>query len=580
MGVINKSDNKLVVVLVISLLLIGLVILSNILSFQKIEQLYTNQVVDGQIVETDHVANQVENHILRVKDELVTLSKFPIMDSINISQCSGSMKIIHQDINGLISSLLRADSSGQVLECSNSEFSNYVGLNIKDKEYFYIPKETSEPYISDVMQQGTSGHVMISTPLYQTSQYTPYPNYEGNFKGIIFSIIDLETLFNLYIHPAFEDNVHLFLLINSQNNNTILESEELRNYTILLKDLAENQDKIIRDLDYYGKTIVTMSDIKFGSENWRLIVLTPLDRINKNFSSVQRRHLMSLLFVLLVLILALVGYVRLYKSKEKIKNKLNKTNLTLEKFGINIQTEEQTYTQADIKLESKKIYFIREDAEGQAYDLFISCLNEGKAGLGIIRENPELIKKRYGLKNTSFIWLSKDKSSDIPSEVDIENISRLMNEFLNKSISSVILIDRLDYLYAMNGSSSVNKVVFEAKDIISSKDAIIILAANSKLLKASDMDILNAETIDLFGSHLKKSVNLTEQELKMLSFINERNIENRLVSYKDITSNFNITKPTTRAKIAHLQRLNLIMIEPRGRFKSIKITSLGRSMLH
>jgi len=273
MGVINKSDNKLVVVLVISLLLIGLVILSNILSFQKIEQLYTNQVVDGQIVETDHVANQVENHILRVKDELVTLSKFPIMDSINISQCSGSMKIIHQDINGLISSLLRADSSGQVLECSNSEFSNYVGLNIKDKEYFYIPKETSEPYISDVMQQGTSGHVMISTPLYQTSQYTPYPNYEGNFKGIIFSIIDLETLFNLYIHPAFEDNVHLFLLINSQNNNTILESEELRNYTILLKDLAENQDKIIRDLDYYGKTIVTMSDIKFGSENWRLIVL-------------------------------------------------------------------------------------------------------------------------------------------------------------------------------------------------------------------------------------------------------------------------------------------------------------------
>jgi len=289
---------------------------------------------------------------------------------------------------------------------------------------------------------------------------------------------------------------------------------------------------------------------------------------------------MSLLFVLLVLILALVGYVRLYKSKEKIKNKLNKTNLTLEKFGINIQTEEQTYTQADIKLESKKIYFIREDAEGQAYDLFISCLNEGKAGLGIIRENPELIKKRYGLKNTSFIWLSKDKSSDIPSEVDIENISRLMNEFLNKSISSVILIDRLDYLYAMNGSSSVNKVVFEAKDIISSKDAIIILAANSKLLKASDMDILNAETIDLFGSHLKKSVNLTEQELKMLSFINERNIENRLVSYKDITSNFNITKPTTRAKIAHLQRLNLIMIEPRGRFKSIKITSLGRSMLH
>jgi Mn-dependent DtxR family transcriptional regulator len=68
-------------------------------------------------------------------------------------------------------------------------------------------------------------------------------------------------------------------------------------------------------------------------------------------------------------------------------------------------------------------------------------------------------------------------------------------------------------------------------------------------------------------------------EIDMLYFINENNITNKLVSYKDISSKFNITKPTTRSKINGLQFKNLVSVEQRGRFKSLKITSSGRRLI-
>ena len=68
-------------------------------------------------------------------------------------------------------------------------------------------------------------------------------------------------------------------------------------------------------------------------------------------------------------------------------------------------------------------------------------------------------------------------------------------------------------------------------------------------------------------------------EMDILKFINEKNIVNKLASYKDITLKFNITKPTTRTKINNLHNLGLVKIEQKGRFKSLKITSSGRRII-
>ena len=571
---IGKSS-RLFIILIIALVVIGGIVLSNILSFHDIKQAYIKQAQEEQSAETNHAASQIEHHVLEVRDELLTLSKFPQMETLNVSQCSGSMKIIHQDINGLIDSLLRTDAAGNVIEYSSDSFADYAGLNIKDKDYFKIPKETSEPYISEAIRQGTSNQLIISTSIYETTEYTPYPNYQGTFKGVLFSIIDLETLYNLYIHPVLQEDTHYFILFDTVTNKTIMRSQGLPSDLTLPDSLKSKQE----DIPGLGTVLYSSANIAFGEDQWRLVILTPVKNISSEFGPIQRRHIISLIVIVIILGIVFAAFMRVYKSKEEAETKLEQTHLTLEKLGIKIGMEGGRYHQADISLEPGQAYLIKDDQETQAYDLFLDTLNKGYPGLGLTREDPELVKQRYGLKNTSFIWLSKQPDTNVPAETAITNIHALLREFIKKTEQSVILIDRLDYLYNMNDPGETTKALLDLKDLITKRKSIIILAGNQDLLPPTQLRILESECVDLFGEHLKKSVSLSEQELSMLRFINERNIENKLVSYKDITAAFKITKPTTRAKITALQQANLVSIEQKGRYKAIKITSSGRRFL-
>ncbi len=575
------KSNKLLVILLVSLFILGIFLLVNLLSFLKIERLTIDQLKENQLINTGHASNQIESHVLQVKDELVTLSKFPVMGTLDLSKCSGNMKIVHEKIEGKIDSLLRVDKDGNVIECSSPAFSDYIGLNIKNKDYFRVPKETNEPYIEDMARQGTNQQIIVSAPLFETTEYTPYPNFIGEFKGVLLSIIELSNLYPLYINKIIEPEKNLFVLINLDNQETILKSNDIKPYSEI-KDFfpkTDNGYNTIAIFNGFGETIITSSDLILGSSTWRLIVLTPLKNIGKEIKTVKQRHIFSLGFVIIVIIIVFILLVSLYKSKEEVQSKLDKANITLEKFGIKIGIEKDKYAQADISLDTKKVYLIKEDDENNAHELFIGCLNRGFAGLGIVRDDPREIKKKYNLEKTSFIWLTKTKMEKIPYETNIDNLFHLVTEFVNKSKKSVILIDRLDYILTENRFEDVIKRIHALKDLALGQGCIIILSLNPELIEESKLKAIEAETIDLYGKHLRKKVELSDLEMDILKYANEKNVTNKLVSYKDITNNFKITKPTTRVKINKLQGLGLLQVEQKGRFKSLKITSAGRRII-
>jgi DNA-binding MarR family transcriptional regulator len=581
MGVKLVKENKLLAVILISFVVIGAVILTNFFSFSIIESTVINQLKDKQQIETEYSASQIENHIYQVRDELTALSKFPIMENLDVNKCSGDMKIVHQAIEGKISSLLRVDKAGKVIECSSPDFSNYVGLNIKNKDYFKVPKETNEPFIAGLVRQGTNQQIIISAPLFETTEYTPYPNFIGEFKGVLLSIIELNDLYNLYLHPIIDTDKSFFLLINLDTEDTILKSSDIDDYSAIKSSLPINIDnpRIIDDFNTYGKTVLTYSNLILGSETWRLIILTPLKNVGGEIESVQKRHLFTLGFVAIVVISVFFFMIFLYKSKEEVQEQLKKANITLEKFGINIGIEKDKYTQADISLDTKKVYLVKEDDENNAHELFISTLNRGFAGLGIVRDDPRQIKKKYNLEKTSFIWLTKTKIEKIPCETNIDNLFELISEFVKKSKKSVVLLDRLDYILTENKFEDVIKRIHALKDLALGHECIVILSLNPELVEESKLKAIEAETIDLYGKHLRKKVELSNLEMDILKYINEKNVTNKLASYKDITDNFKITKPTTRVKINKLQGLGLLNVEQKGRFKTLKVTSAGRRII-
>ena len=73
--------------------------------------------------------------------------------------------------------------------------------------------------------------------------------------------------------------------------------------------------------------------------------------------------------------------------------------------------------------------------------------------------------------------------------------------------------------------------------------------------------------------------NLLPQEMEILQYIHQHNQQNKLVSFKDVTKHCNITKPTTRARIASLTSKHLVEVEQRGRFKALKMTEKGKGLV-
>lgn len=562
----TKRSTYLIVMLSIALLIVASITLANYLSFRNIEDNFLDEIVDKQLLKNEHSVREMQIYIKNLQDEITTLSKFPIINSNDLCTLNGkaAIKRIREKNNN---DILVIDKNGDLIsDCiENSEFE---GFNFKNIDYYKIPKETKEIYTSNLITRGTNKEIIISAPIYSVT-----PLGTEVFEGVIITITKVDTLFNLFIHPYIEEG--FYALYNLDSGNTIIISEKLEG-SELTYDIAEKSHLLLLN---EKDILVTHWDISVGNEKWRLLYITPLDTINQGLVSIQKRHIFSLLFVVIIFISIFVYVKSLYTRKEELVQKLDRANITLEKLGIRIETEDNfnKFSQADMEVSPGKIYLIKDENENTAQELFISNLNKGYAGLGIIREKPTSFKKKYNLQKTSFIWLSKEKSQN--AETNLENIASLINEFILKSKKSIVLIDRLDYLILENEFESVIKLINKLKDKIQGKEIIILINTNPSLLEEKQLNQIASETYDLLGSELRNNIELSQLEIDLLRYVNENNIVNKLVSYKDISSKFAITKPTTRSKISNLQFKNLISVEQRGRFKSLKITSTGRRFI-
>ncbi|RME32152.1 DUF835 domain-containing protein [Candidatus Woesearchaeota archaeon] len=565
--------------LLLSLFIVGLIIFSNFLSFMKIQAVVVDLLAENQHTQTIHAAGRMENHILQVKDELLALSKVPAVSTLGVESCSDTP---HEWVSTTLDAFMRADKDGDIVACTSKRFSGFLGLNIKNKDYFTQPRDTGEPFIAGTFGQDISPQIIVSVPIFARARYTPLSRYGTHyleeFNGTLFTIIDLDYLYNLYIHPYVRAGKNSFLFYDVATGETLLKSPDIEPYEVL-KDKLPIGDELVVGFDTWGETIITSSEIILGSKRFRLIILTPLKEASEDMVSLQYRHLFSLFFILTVGIIMTVFLVRLFKSREEAQAKLRQASITLERYGIQGSLEEAKYADADVSLASGKVYLIKEEGENHAHELFISSLNKGYVGLGVIRENPAVFRERYNLEKTALIWMTKAKPADVPAETDIRGLYTLIAEFVQKNEKCVILLDRMDYLISENDFATVVRVLHSLNDLILHKDCIIILSVNPRLVSEAQLGALEAEAIDYYGKQLEKRVALSEKELGILRYINEQNVKNKLVTYGAITAQFKITKPTTRVRIQKLADLGLVRVEQVGRFKSLKVTSAGRRVL-
>lgn len=142
-------------------------------------------------------------------------------------------------------------------------------------------------------------------------------------------------------------------------------------------------------------------------------------------------------------------------------------------------------------------YMMEMEESSQAYEIFLEQVAHGRKGLIVAREYPEKIKKRYGIDNIPFLWLSFERERKYTREpTNIPLIYSEVKNFLDTTPRGIVLLSGIEYLVSQNTFVKVLKFIQLLNENISITDGVLLLpvtpdALNQKEVKQLERELRN-----------------------------------------------------------------------------------------
>ena len=279
------------------ILVIGVGISLSILSYHysgltadQIGEIASNDIRSNAIIETDGLSKTLLHIIDPVSTNLEILSK--IVNYSNIEGSSIIMDAVQNSTRSLTEGYYWIDENGKIVSISNvnsSIIASYSGIDLSNREYFVIPKETHASYYSSAIESiDKVPRLYISFPVLEESNEV--------FKGVIVASIKIHELGRFLqseLAPQVAGNVGLMdkngIIIYGSNPSLIgkyylgeefqsLVPEEIRGpYNSLLARSLKGSAGA-EDLILFGgnKTTLTYQPVFIGGKYlWTLFVSSP-----------------------------------------------------------------------------------------------------------------------------------------------------------------------------------------------------------------------------------------------------------------------------------------------------------------
>jgi hypothetical protein len=117
---------------------------------------------------------------------------------------------------------------------------------------------------------------------------------------------------------------------------------------------------------------------------------------------------------------------------------------------------------------------------------------EGVPGLSIIRDDPQSLVEKYGIKKEEIVVLSSRPFEGYGTLADLQSVSRALSQFL-ESGEGVVLLDGLEYLISRFGFDAVYSFIQEKRfDFLRSK-AVLLVPLEMKTLNEQERALLSSE---------------------------------------------------------------------------------------
>ena len=293
-SIVSSRNNIFLLILVI-----GVGISLSILSYHysgltadQIGEIASSDIRSNAIIETDGLSKTLLHIIDPVSTNLEILSKI-----VNYSNIDGT-KIIIDEVQNSTKSLTEGyywiNENGRIVSISNvnsSIIDSYSNIDLSNREYFVIPKETHASYYSSAIESiDKIPRLYISYPIMEQS------NGEPVFKGVIVASIKIHELGRFLqseLAPQVAGNVGLMdkngIIIYGSNPSLIgkyylgeefqsLVPEEIRGpyNSLLARSLQGSAGAEDLILNGGNKTTITYQPVYIGGKYlWTLFVSSP-----------------------------------------------------------------------------------------------------------------------------------------------------------------------------------------------------------------------------------------------------------------------------------------------------------------
>jgi PAS domain S-box-containing protein len=214
-------------------------------------------------------------------------------------------------------------------------------------------------------------------------------------------------------------------------------------------------------------------------------------------------------------------------------------------------------------VEDGNVYLVKEKFPALSKTVFSDLINIGYKGL-VASRTPIKDFKEFMEGDYQFFWLTEKNGHD-----------KLINLLENTPSKSVILIDRMEYLFLKIGLENTMKFVYRLKELTYEKSLIVILSLESATVSERKLRILEKETRQIEPRFMAK---IAEEFLEILRFVYQQNNLGLKPSYSGIGEGLQISRPTVRKRVKQLVMTGYLLEQKKGKSKIVEISGKGRML--
>jgi len=139
-------------------------------------------------------------------------------------------------------------------------------------------------------------------------------------------------------------------------------------------------------------------------------------------------------------------------------------------------------------------YVLKTKDAKKAYDTYIRLTKDRvQKGMVISRVFPERLSQKYTLDNTTFLWLSYEKTENSIDPSDLDKLEFLIHEFVSSRKGAVILLDGVEYLILQNSFENTLKFLQSLNDQIILNGAALVMPLDPASLEKKELSLLERE---------------------------------------------------------------------------------------